>query len=93
MFNFCNRPTLLRTLVYTIKFRLYFCTHGLSVTSSSERLYGRILKNRIGATEEQSGSRADKFCIDNVFCFKQLREKAANRGMDVSLKFIDLRKS
>ena len=52
---------------------------GISITSSTGTLYGRILKTRMEATiqeaEEQSGFCAGKSCIDNIFCLKQLCEK------------------
>jgi len=48
---------------------------GISITSSTGRLYGRILKTRMEATiqaaEEQSGFCAGRSCIDNIFCLKQ----------------------
>lgn len=70
---------------------------GISVTSSIGRLYGRIIKNRIEGEmdniEEQSGFRAGRSCIDNVFCIQQLLEKRKERGRETHLVFIDLCKA
>jgi len=70
---------------------------GISITSSTGRFYGRILKTRMEATiqdaEEQSGFCAGRSCIDNIFCLKQLCEKSISYGMETSLTFVDLRKA
>lgn len=70
---------------------------GLSVTSSMERLYGRVLKNRIEGHikdfEEQSGFRAGRSCIDNTFVLNQLIEKRKARNLNTYLVFVDLEKA
>lgn len=70
---------------------------GISVTASIGRLYGRILKNRIEQSveisEEQSGFRSGRSCVDNIFCLKQLAEKTIARSRELHLIFIDLKKA
>lgn len=53
---------------------------GIAVTATFSRLYGRILKDLIEEeieieSEEQSGFRAGRSCMDNIFCLKQIVEK------------------
>lgn len=70
---------------------------GISVTSSMCRLYGRILKSRIEKqikdSEEQSGFRPGRSCVDNTFCLKQLAEKSIAHGRELHIIFIDLKKA
>ena len=69
---------------------------GLSVTASTGRLYGRILRDRIEKEivdqEEQSGFRPGRSCIDNVFCLKQMIEKTLAHNSELHIAFIDLKK-
>jgi hypothetical protein len=51
---------------------------GISVTSVTSRLYGKIFRDLIeeeDKDEEQSGFRTGRSCTDNVFCIKQVIEK------------------
>jgi len=54
---------------------------GMSVTSTFSRIYGRILAELVELEyknmkmEEQSGFRAERSCIDNIFCLTQMIEK------------------
>ena len=54
---------------------------GISVTSTFSRIYGRILAKLVESEyknmkiQEQSGFRARKSCIDNIFCLIQMTEK------------------
>lgn len=70
---------------------------GISVTSSMGRLYGKILKERIEhqilEMEEQSGFRAGRSCMDNIFVLRQVIEKRSARNWDTHLLFIDLEKA
>ena len=70
---------------------------GLSVTASTGRLYGRILRDRIEKEivdqEEQSGFRPGRSCIDNVFCLKQMIEKTLAHNSELHIAFIDLKKA
>lgn len=72
---------------------------GISVTCTFSRLYGRILRDLIeneyhnNEEEEQSGFRAGRSCVDNIFCLKQLIEKYLGRNQEVHLMFIDLKKA
>ena len=70
---------------------------GISITSSIGKLYERVLKVRIEneaiEIEEQNGFRPGRSCIDNIFTLKQLVEKRMERGMDLHVTFIDLRKA
>jgi hypothetical protein len=51
------------------------------------------LEGNIQDAEEQSGFRAGRSCIDNIFCLKQLGEKSINYGLETSLTFVDLKKA
>jgi len=52
-----------------------------TVTSTFSRIYGRILAKLVQLEyknmemEEQSGFRAGRSCIDNIFCITQIKEK------------------
>jgi len=54
---------------------------GISVTSAMSRLYDKVLNSLIKKEyssfeeEEQSGISIERFCIDNIFCLKQVIEK------------------
>jgi len=54
---------------------------GISVTRTFSRIYGRILAKFVESEykkvemEEQSGFRAGRSCIDNIFCIKHVIEK------------------
>lgn len=54
---------------------------GITVTPTSSRLYGRILQDRIEIeydgeeSEEQIGFWANRSCIDNIFCIKQIKKQ------------------
>lgn len=68
---------------------------SVSVTSTINRLYGRIIWDLIEKDytqpeeEEQSGFRAVKSCIDNVFCPK----KRFVKNMETHITFVDLQKT
>ena len=72
---------------------------GITVTPTLSRLYGRVLRDLIeeeyaeNETEEQSGFRAGRSCMDNIFCLKQLIEKRLSVNQEVHLLFIDLSKA
>jgi hypothetical protein len=70
---------------------------GISITSMVGRLYGRLLKDRIGGKivqlEEQSGFRAGHSCTDNIFSLKKLTEKRNARNLETHLVFVDLQKA
>lgn len=70
---------------------------GISVLSSIGRLYGRILTKRLeqqtSITEEQSGFRSGRSCVDNLFCIKQLMDKSIAHGSELHLIFVDLKKA
>lgn len=59
------------------------------------RLYGKLLKPRIeldvDETEEQSGLRAIRFYIDNIFRLQQIVEKKV-RIWEIYVVFMDLKK-
>ena len=54
---------------------------GISVMSTFSRIYGHILAKLVESEyqnmemEEQSGFRAGRSCIDNIFCLTQMIEK------------------
>jgi hypothetical protein len=73
---------------------------GISVTTTFSRIYGRILaklleleyKNMV--MEEQSGFRAGRSCIDNIFLHNTNdRKKKKTTNRDLHLLFIDLTKA
>jgi hypothetical protein len=72
---------------------------GISVTSTFSRIYGHILAKLVESEyknmemEEQSGFRAVRSCIGNIFCITQMigQEKATNR--ELHLLFNDLTKA
>ena len=70
---------------------------GISVTSAMGRLYGRILKHRIETNiediEEQSGFRAGRSCIDNIFVLQQILEKRKSHNLSTHIIFVDLEKA
>ena len=61
------------------------------------RLYGKILKNRIESQfedmEEQSGFRAGRSCMDNIFTLQQVIEKRKERNLPTHLVYVDLEKA
>lgn len=73
--------------------------HGISVTSTISRVYGRIIRDIIEEEyknfeeEEQSGFWAGRSCTDNVFCLNQIVEKKLERNRATHLLFIDLQKA
>lgn len=75
------------------------CTNyrGISVLDSMGKLYGKVIKERIEKEfeeqEEQSGFRAGRSCVDNLFCIKQVVEKRSARDREVHLVFVDLEKA
>jgi hypothetical protein len=68
---------------------------GISVTSIFSEIYGRILESEYEnmEMEEQSGFRAGKSCIDNIFCIKQIKEKKKVTSLELHLLCIDLTKA
>jgi len=56
---------------------------GISVTSVTNRLYGKILRDLIEDEnkdeEEQSGFRTRRSCTDNIFCMKQVIKKGTQQ--------------
>jgi len=70
---------------------------GISITSSTGKLYERVLNYRIEREaveiEEQNGFRSGRSCVDNIFTLKQLIEKKLARNLEIHMTFIDLRKA
>jgi len=70
---------------------------GISIISSVGRLYGRLIKKRIESqfneVEDQSGFRAGRSCVDNIFVLQQVIEKRTARNLPTHLVFIDLEKA
>ena len=70
----------------------------ISVTSTFSRIYGHILAKLVeleyknAEMEEQSGFRAGRSCIDNIFCITQVIEKKKATNMELHLLFIELTK-
>jgi len=72
---------------------------GISVTSTYNRIYGRILakllelENNNTEMEEQSGFRVGRSFIGNIFCITQMIEKKKATNRELHLLFIDLTKA
>jgi hypothetical protein len=72
---------------------------GISVTSTFSRMYGHILAKLLESEyknmeiEEQSGFRAGRSCVDNIFCIIQMIEKKKATNRELNLLFIDLTKA
>jgi hypothetical protein len=62
---------------------------GILVTSTFSKIYGRILAKLVELEhknmeiKEQAGFRAERSCIDKIFCIRQMTEKkkATNREL------------
>jgi len=71
------------------------CT-GISVTRTFSRIFGRILAKLVELeyknveVAEQSGFRAGRSCIDNIFCITQMIEKNKATNRELHTLFIDL---
>jgi hypothetical protein len=71
----------------------------ISVTSKFSRIYGQILAQLLELEyknmemEEQSGFRAGRLCIDNIFYMTQIIEKKKATNRVLHLLFIDLTKA
>ena len=72
---------------------------GISVINTFSRIYGKILAKLIESEykkmemEEQSGFRAGRSCIDNIFCTAQMIEKKKAANRELHLLLIDLTKA
>jgi hypothetical protein len=72
---------------------------GISVTSTFSRIYGRILAEFVKSEYkymemgEQSGFRAGRLRIDNIFCITQMIEKKKSTSRELHRIFIDLTKA
>lgn len=70
---------------------------GISVVSAMGRLYGKVLKKRIEKEveeiEDQSGFRAGRSCLDNIFVLQQVMERRKERNLPTHIVFIDLEKA
>jgi hypothetical protein len=72
---------------------------GLSINSVFSRLYIKVINNKserkvkdlIG--EDQSGFRAGRSCVDNLFVLQQLIQKRTSVGEETQLALIDLEKA
>ncbi|XP_044745745.1 uncharacterized protein LOC123307480 [Coccinella septempunctata] len=68
----------------------------ISVTSTFSRIYGKILRKIIEDEydpydiEQQSGFRAGRSCVDNIFSINQINEKKTATNREVHLLFVDL---
>ena len=71
----------------------------ISLRSTFSRIYGHILAKLVESEhknmemEEQSGFRARRSCIDNMFCIKQMTEKKKATNRELHPLFIDLTKA
>ena len=72
---------------------------GILVTSTFSIIYGHILAKLVKSEyknmemEEQSGFRAERSCIDNIFCILQMIEKKKATNRELHLLLIDLTKA
>lgn len=71
----------------------------LSLTSTVNRVYGRIIRDKIEEEyqnqeeEKQCGFRSGRSCTENVFCLKQIIEKKLESNRQTYLTFVDLQKA
>lgn len=72
---------------------------GIAVTSTFSKIYGRIIRDLIEQqyqaeeAEEQSGFRAGRSCLDNLFCLTQIVQKKLATGRELHLVFLDIAKA
>jgi retron-type reverse transcriptase len=72
---------------------------GLSINSVFSRLYTKVIKNKLEREvkdlidEHQSGFRAGRSCVDNLFVLQQLIEKQTFVGKETHLASIDIEKA
>lgn len=72
---------------------------GIAVTNTFSKVYGRMLRELIEEgykeyeEEEQSGFRAGRSCIDNLFCLSQVMQKKWQTGRELHMVFLDLAKA
>jgi hypothetical protein len=72
---------------------------GLSINSVFSRLYTKVIKNKLERElkdligEDQSGIRAGRSCVDNLFVVQQLIEKRTSVGEETHLALIGLEKA
>lgn len=61
------------------------------------RLFSSVVKSKIeehiNLSEEQSGFRRGRSCLDNIHCVRQLIEKNRDKQIDTHMTFIDLEKA
>ena len=71
---------------------------GISVAPSMARLFTSIIKEKIeqhmdNFSEEQSGFRKSRSCLDNIFIMRQVIEKNKEKNIETHMTFIDLEKA
>ena len=72
---------------------------GISILSVVEKVYDRILINRIRnktenmIAEVQDGFRRGRGCTDQIFIVRQICEKYLGKGKDMYFAFLDLEKT
>ena len=72
---------------------------GILGANRFSRIYGHIVAKLVESEyknmemEEQSGFRAGRSCIDNIFCITQMIEKKQATNRELHLLFIDLTKA
>ena len=72
---------------------------GISLLSVVGKVYGKVIIERIRewtehkVGEEQSGFRAGRGCMDQVFAVRQIVEKMLDKHKDVYFAFMDLEKA
>ena len=62
------------------------------------KVFTRVIKEKIQEnmaqlSEEQSGFRAGRSCLDNIHCLRQIIEKNKAKNIDTLMTFIDLEKA
>ena len=78
---------------------LEYKNRGISLLSVPEKVYGRILKERVIENskgqdgEEQSGLRKGRSCADQIFVLRQVCEKMKEEKKKVWVAFMDLEKA
>ena len=72
---------------------------GINLLCAAYKIYAKIINNRLSKiaetliSEEQTGFRKGRSCIDNVFTLKQIMEKRKEFNLETHILFVDYKKA